>query len=117
MTEVVNVKVQHIRPRYNNLQDWMADPQNVYVGRRGVVFIDGTRFPPESSPFANPFKVDKSTTRDQAVEKYREYIVQKLANKELDLETLRGKTLGCWCKPDNCHGNVLVDLLSQKQSK
>ena len=23
---------------------------------------------------------------------------------------LKGKTLGCWCKPDPCHGDVLAEL-------
>ena len=21
---------------------------------------------------------------------------------------LKGKTLGCWCKPEDCHGDILV---------
>ncbi|MBA3285144.1 MAG: DUF4326 domain-containing protein, partial [Nitrosopumilus sp.] len=23
---------------------------------------------------------------------------------------LRGKTLGCWCRPDACHGDLLAEL-------
>jgi hypothetical protein len=26
------------------------------------------------------------------------------------LPELSGKKLGCWCKPNPCHGDVLVDL-------
>lgn len=37
---VVNVKVANIRPRYNNLAEWMADENNVYIGRKGIVFIN-----------------------------------------------------------------------------
>lgn len=75
-TTVVNVKTKYIRPEYNTLQEWMADTaRNVYVARRGVVFVpappqDGgafltrkpnakVRFPKEDSPFANPFKIPK----------------------------------------------------------
>ena len=25
----------------------------------------------------------------------------------------KGKTLGCWCKPEKCHGDVLVELIEQ----
>jgi hypothetical protein len=28
------------------------------------------------------------------------------------IEPLRGKTLGCWCKPLPCHGDVIVELLA-----
>jgi hypothetical protein len=27
-----------------------------------------------------------------------------------DLVELKGKTLGCWCKPKTCHGDILVKL-------
>ena len=27
-----------------------------------------------------------------------------------DLDELKGKTLGCWCKPNNCHGDILIEL-------
>ena len=26
--------------------------------------------------------------------------------------SLRGKKLGCWCKPDPCHGDVIIDYLN-----
>ena len=41
---VVNVKVNCIRPKYNNLEEWMTDPNNVYIGRKGIVFINSERF-------------------------------------------------------------------------
>ena len=38
-TKIANVKVANIRPRYNDLEDWMRDTiNNVYIGRRGVRF-------------------------------------------------------------------------------
>jgi hypothetical protein len=51
-------------------------------------------------------------SREEAVSKYREWILQQphLLDK---LESLRGKTLGCWCKPKACHGDVLVQLLRE----
>lgn len=114
-TQVVNVKVQFIRPRYKNLEDWMSDPNNIYIGRQGVVFIDGKRFPPEKSPFANPFKIDKNNNREQVVEKYKQYIIHKVEKKEIDLSLLKNKRLGCWCKPEQCHGDVLVELLQENK--
>lgn len=116
-TNVVNVKVKYINPPYKNLQEWMQDENNLYIGRRGVVFIpdgDGgkTRFPPQESKWCNPFKINEKNTREDVINKYRKYILEKMTDKDFD--ELRGKTLGCWCKPEACHGDVLVEILNQK---
>ena len=31
-----------------------------------------------------------------------------------DLHELEGKTLGCWCKPEKCHGDILIKLWIQQ---
>jgi len=51
-------------------------------------------------------------TRKEAIEKYKEYIVN---NKELldSLDELKGKRLGCFCKPKSCHGDILVELIEK----
>lgn len=118
MSEVVNVRVCNIRPKYRDLHDWCQDCDNVYIGRKGIVFIDQgagkQRFPKADSIWANPFKIGRDGSAEQVVAKYREYITERLAEEEdlrRELELLRGKVLGCWCKPEPCHGDVLADLL------
>ena len=114
-TKVVNVKVAFIRPKYQNLKEWIEDPENVYIGRAGIVFIDNKRFPSVASPFCNPFKVGKDS-REDVCEKFREYMEERLKKEpslKEELLALRGKTLGCWCKPDRCHGDVLVELIEK----
>ena len=69
-TSVVCVKVASLRPKYNNLKEWMADSNNVYIGRRGIVFIKGERFPKKDSIWANPYKIGKDGTRDQVLKIY-----------------------------------------------
>ena len=32
------------------------------------------------------------------------------------LTELSGKTLGCWCKPKRCHGDVLVKLWTEQRN-
>ena len=61
---------------------------DVYIGR--------------PSKWGNPFVIGKDGTREEVIEKYREYILNK---PELlkDLAELKGKILGCWCSPFNCH--------------
>jgi hypothetical protein len=56
---IVNVKVKYIRPKYNNLSEWMKEPNNIYIGRKGIVFIDGIRFPKQDSTWCNPYKISK----------------------------------------------------------
>jgi hypothetical protein len=49
-----------------------------------------------------------------AVERYEEHIRSRpdlLAR----LPELRGKRLGCWCKPAPCHGDVLIRLLAERE--
>lgn len=60
---VINVKVASIRPKFNNLKEWCEDERNIYIGRAGIVFIDGQRFPKQSSIWANPYKITKTCKR------------------------------------------------------
>ena len=113
---VVNCRVANIRPRYKNLKEWTSDPENVYIGRAGVVFIDGVRFPLQHSPFANPFKIDKDGTREEVITAYKIYMEDRLATEpELreQLVALKDKNLGCWCAPERCHGDVLLELIEK----
>lgn len=114
-TNVVNIKVNNLRPNYDNLQEWCKDCNNVYIGRRGVVFVNGTRFPYESSIWANPFKITKEMDRSECIAKYEQYIRQKIVDEKLQKELLclKGKTLGCWCKPEGCHGDILIKLIDE----
>lgn len=115
MTKTQNVKVEYIRPNYQNLKEWMDDPNNVYIGRKGVVFIDGERFPKNDSIWCNPYKITKENTREQVLILYETYIRNKikLENLEKKLLELKGKNLGCWCKPESCHGDILVKLIDE----
>lgn len=63
------------------------------------------------SKWGNPFVIGKDGTRQEVIEKYRKWI---LSNKELlnNLHELKGKRLGCWCYPEPCHGDVLVELVN-----
>jgi hypothetical protein len=75
------VKVKNIRPQYKDLKEWADDSDNLYIGRRGGVFINRKghedkeeqkrRYPLTDSPFANPFKLGKEGDRDVVIEKYR----------------------------------------------
>jgi len=117
--QVVCVRVKNIRPQYNDLCQWMADTDNnVYIGRGNVTFIDGQRFPERDSVWANPFVIGVDGTREDVISKYAEYIQRRIASGEVCLQSLCGKKrLGCWCHPEPCHGDVLVQLLKAHMAR
>ena len=114
-TNVVDVHVVNIRPKYNNLKEWMTDPENVYIGRGGVVFIDKERFPKQDSIWANPYKINNKNSREDVLKSYKFYIKNKIIKENLksELLELKGKNIGCWCKPEPCHGDILVELINE----
>jgi hypothetical protein len=77
------------------------DDYDVYIGR--------------PSKWANPYThiANRKTqatyvvaTRADAIRCYEEYLIASgLID---DIHELRGKVLGCWCKPKSCHGDVLA---------
>jgi hypothetical protein len=72
------------------------EPFDVYIGRPGK--------------WGNPFKIGRHGTRDEVIDRHRAWL---LANPSLlaDIGELRGKTLGCYCRPSlRCHGDVLAEL-------
>lgn len=85
------------------------EPYDVYIGR--------------PSKWGNPFthKDDGETlakytvsSREEAVESYRDWIENGEGKHLLkDLPELKGKTLGCWCKPLSCHGDILKSLVEK----
>jgi len=68
-----------------------------------------------SSDWGNPFIMDQEGRkfdgdRDEVCDKYAVYLDLKtsLLNR---LDELRGKVLGCWCRPARCHGDELLKRL------
>ena len=96
-------KVIHKR---NAPDTWQDDPQFVYIGRA----MPRQRL--KASPFANPFKIDRDGDRDEVVRKYRTHLLSQ-PDLLAQLKTLQGKTLVCWCSPEACHGDVIVEMLAE----
>lgn len=83
-------------------------------GRDGVTMID------RSSKYGNPFRMEKDGgeyTREGCVEAYREwwYADEQADLRERAKDELLGETLGCWCTPKSCHGDVILEYLRQSQ--
>jgi len=96
--------------RVINLRNERHGDNFVYIGR--------------GSKWGNPYTHIKGKTkaqflvkdREEAIEKYDEWIRQQ---PELlkDLHELKGKRLGCYCRPHKCHGDILCDLIEEFCSK
>ena len=104
---IVNIRKKELNKRgINNIEEWLKRPNSVYIGRK-VMYMNGTY----NSKWCNPFSV-KKYGRKRCLELYEDYIKR---NKELmkDLfEELHGKELGCWCHPEQCHGDILLKLMN-----
>lgn len=75
------------------------DLNYIYIGR--------------GSPFGNPFVIGKDGTREEVIEKYRSYFKGRLEDPIFRsmVMRLKGKKLGCFCKPQHCHGTVILEWL------
>ena len=71
------------------------DRYDVYIGR--------------PSRWGNPYQVGRDGTRAEVIARYEAWLATQ---PELvrALPGLAGRTLGCWCAPAPCHGDVLVRL-------
>ena len=62
------------------------------------------------SKWGNPFQIGKDGTREEVIEKYREAIKNNMKLLLCLHKEIKGKVLGCYCKPKACHGDVLAEL-------
>lgn len=106
-TEVVNLK---------------KEPHDIYIGRTKDKFH-----------FGNPYTYKEQSlgsilvgSRDECITRFRDWIFG-VADQQVEperrewvlsnIETLRGKRLGCFCKPNSCHGDVYLEYLGETQSQ
>ena len=67
------------------------------------------------SIYGNPYKIGKDGTRKDVVEKFRQYFYKRITWDDEYLNSillLKGKRLGCFCKPNDCHGDVICEYLN-----
>ena len=84
MTTIVNVKKEKC---------------DVYIDRR--------------SPFGNKFRIGEHGDRGMVIEHYRIWFYNMLKDQTFrdKVLALKGKRLGCHCKPLACHGDIIVEYL------
>ena len=79
---------------------------DVYIGR--------------PSPWGNPFSIGKDGSRTEVIAKFKalfEHSEHEHAKwMRANINQLKGKTLGCWCAPQACHGDILWDAANTKET-
>lgn len=66
-----------------------------------------------ASIYGNPFNVEEHG-RNGCIKLYREYFRKRMRSDRffrMAVNDLRGKVMGCWCKPEACHGDVIMEYL------
>ena len=75
--------------------------------------------------WGNPFRIGKDGNRSEVIEKFRRWLKgeshtefkQKERQKIIcNIDSLDGKTIGCWCKPKSCHGDTYADIVEERKS-
>jgi len=95
ITRVINIKKE---TQYAHLK---SNAQYEYIGR--------------GSYWGNPYSMfAEGDSRGEVIRKFKyDFDNDKFAKKQRsEVFKLSGKRLGCFCKPDACHGDVLADFLN-----
>jgi hypothetical protein len=77
---------------------------DVYIGR--------------PSPFGNPFIIGRDGDRKKVINLFHSYFYNRLdydIDFKIKIKELKGKTLGCYCKPLDCHGDIIAEYLNKNE--
>jgi hypothetical protein len=64
------------------------------------------------SKWGNPFAIGRDGDRAAVVAKYRAWLPTQ-PQLMAALPELKGRVLGCYCAPEACHGDVLVEFVDR----
>jgi hypothetical protein len=91
----METKVVHIKDGYD-----------VYIGRPSI--------------FGYPFIIGKHGSRYEVISKYKKYFYDLIETNEdfkNQIFSLKCKKLGCYCSPQKCHGDIIVEFLENKEDE
>lgn len=73
------------------------------------------------SIFGNPFPIRGNNTREVVIGKYRKWFEEKAKNDLVFMAALRklksATALVCWCAPERCHAEVIVEWLENHKEE
>lgn len=92
-----------------------GDACDVYIGRNRA----------HNHHWGNPFRIGTHGSRADVIHKfdlwmdgiaYTHIEPERRAWMLANIHTLKGKRLGCFCKPDPCHGDILARIADEYES-
>lgn len=96
---------QAVEEGFTTLAHLKNDPHLVqwahFTGK--LVKIDRT------TKWGNPFEVGKDGDRDYVIESFAEHYFPRKRSLCDATHELKGAVLGCWCVPEPCHGEALLE--------
>jgi hypothetical protein len=87
------------------------EPFDVYIGHTGRS---------QGGYFGNPFRIGHGMSREDAVKRFQRYFIDRIEKDSAfkrRILALKGKRLGCFCKPKACHGDVIAEWLNKMEQK
>lgn len=76
-----------------------TDTCDVYIGR--------------PSKWGNPFVIGRDGNRTEVIDKYQEWLLSQPELVEEARAELPDMVLGCYCKPEACHGDILAWVVDE----
>lgn len=87
-------------PKIINIKGTQKDRQDtLYIGRN--LCMGGWKL--KKSKWHNPYPV-KQYGLEESLRLFEIHLRENLLQ---DIHELKGQVLGCWCKPNDCHGDLL----------
>ena len=99
MSEIIKATVVNIRK---------TTDYDVYCGRAGKG---------QDGYFGNPFPLLPGESRGSTIVKFTKYFKNRLladAEFRRRVDELAGKKLGCFCKPQPCHVDIIASYVNRK---
>lgn len=63
--------------------------------------------------WGNPFIVGRDGTREEVIQLYRNHLECRPDLVADAKKELKGMNLICWCAPEACHGDVLIEIANK----
>jgi hypothetical protein len=69
------------------------------------------------SDWGNPYEMPKDGDRATVIESFRDHYLPRKYSLLKRIPELKGKVLACWCYPEACHSDVLVEMANATEDE
>lgn len=115
LDEVEKIKLHGIPMRYISIAITRVININDEIKYKNVKSTSSYEYIGRGSYWGNPYSMyTDGEDRDEVIRKFKyDFDYEKFPKKDKkEVYKLSGKRLGCFCKPQNCHGDIIADFLN-----